>query len=169
MLGWRSDVRVRAAKNADAAALVTVFAETWKSSYAGIIPHHHLEGMIQRRSKAWWAAAVRGGDGILVVEHEGQIAGYATYGSARGRGTHQGEIYELYIAPVYQGVGLGEHLFEACRARLDARGLRGLVVWALEDNAAAADFYWRRGGRPFQKVREAFGQTQLGKVGFGWG
>jgi hypothetical protein len=51
---------------------------------------------------------------------------------------------------------------------LDGRGLRGLVVWALAENAAAGDFYWRRGGRPFNTVREAFGNTQLEKVGFGW-
>jgi ribosomal protein S18 acetylase RimI-like enzyme len=168
MLGWRSDVLVRPAKAADASQLVKVFAETWRGAYTGVIPHQHLDGIIQRRTKAWWTAAIRGGDGLLVVEHAGALAGYATYGAARGRGRQQGEIYELYIAPIYQGVGLGEHLFEACRARLDGRGLRGLVVWALAENAAASDFYWRRGGRPFNTVREAFGNTQLDKVGFGW-
>lgn len=168
MLGWRSDVRVRPAKAADAAVLTRVFAETWRGAYEGIIPHGQLDGIIRRRNKAWWSNAIRGGDCLLVVEHDGKVAGYATYGASRGRGRHQGEIYELYIAPVYQGVGLGEHLFEACRARLDARGLRGLVVWALSDNDAAADFYWRRGGRPFKAIRERFGAAELGKIGFGW-
>ncbi len=168
MLGWRSDVLVRSAKVADAGALVKVFADTWRGAYAGVIPSDHLDGLIRRRNKTWWTAAIRSGDGLLVVEHEGKIAGYATYGAARGRGKHQGEIYELYVAPIYQGVGLGEHLFEACRARLDGRGLRGLVVWALAANDMAADFYWRRGGRPFKSVREPFGKAQLDKVGFGW-
>jgi ribosomal protein S18 acetylase RimI-like enzyme len=168
MLSWRTDVLVRPAKNADAERLADIFAETWRSAYAGIIPHQHLDNLIQRRSKTWWMAAIRGSDGLLVVEHGGEVAGYATYGSARSRGRHQGEIFELYIAPIYQGVGLGEHLFEACRARIDARGLRGLVVWALADNEAAKDFYWRRGGRPFKTVREPFGETRLPKVGFNW-
>ena len=68
MLGWRSDVLVRPAKAADASPLVKVFAETWRGAYAGVIPHQHLDGIIQRRTKAWWTAAIRGGDGLLIVE-----------------------------------------------------------------------------------------------------
>ena len=167
-LSWRTDVLVRPAKIADAAGLASLFAETWRGAYAGLVPHEQLEGIIRRRNKAWWSSAIRGGEGPLIAVHDGKIAGYATYGAARGRGRHQGEIYELYVAPLHQGMGLGEHLFEACRARLDARGLNGLIVWALADNDAALDFYWRRGGRPFKTVRETFGQTSLKKVAVGW-
>jgi hypothetical protein len=36
--------------------------------------------------------------------------------------------------------------------RLDMRKLNGLIVWALLDNTAACDFYWRRGGRPIDNA-----------------
>lgn len=168
MLGWRSEVLVRPAKAGDATALAKVFAETWRGAYAGVIPYVQLETIVRRRGKSWWATAIRSGDSLLVIEHDGEVAGYATFGAARGRGAHQGEIYELYVAPIYQGIGLGEHLFEACRARLDTRRLKGLVVWALADNAQAAEFYWRRGGRPFASIRERIGEAELKKVGYGW-
>ncbi len=168
MLSWQTNVLVRPAKIADAATLSKLFAETWRSAYAGIVADEQLDGIIRRRNKVWWSAAIRNGDGPLVAEHQGEIAGYATYGAARGRGRYQGEIYEIYVAPLYQGLGLGEHLFEACRARLDARGYDGLVVWALADNEGAQDFYWRRGGRPFKTVKEPFGETKFSKVAFGW-
>ena len=87
-------------------------------------------------------------------------------GSSRQRGPYQGEIYELYLDPIYQGLGLGEHLFEGCRHTLDMRKLNGLIVWALLDNTAACDFYWRRGGRPdrqrlHQDRRRAPGEGRL--------
>ena len=168
MLDWRSEVLVRPAKTGDATGLARLFAVTWRAAYGGIIPYLSLENIIRRRGKNWWTNAIRSGDGLLIIEHEGKLAGYATFGAARGRGPHQGEIYELYITPIFQGFGLGEHLFEACRARLDACGLKGLVVWALADNAQAEDFYWRRGGRPFAAVHEKIGSADLEKIGYGW-
>jgi ribosomal protein S18 acetylase RimI-like enzyme len=168
MLSWRTDVHVRPAKIADAGTLATLFADSWRGAYAGLVPHEQLDAIIRRRNKAWWSAAIRGGEGLLVVMHDSQIVGYATYGAARVRGRYQGEIYEIYISPLHQGMGLGEQLFEACRARLDARRMNGLVVWALSDNTAAQDFYWRRGGRPFKTVMEPVGKALMGKVAFGW-
>lgn len=169
MLSSRSEVIVRNAKVADAARLSAVFRDSWQNAYAGIIPHESLEGMMRRRNAVWWRSQIRAGEPILVLEVAGKIGGYATAGIARARGIHQGEIYELYLAPTYQGLGLGEHLFEACRYRLDSRRLKGLVVWALVQNAAAIDFYERRGGRPVGRVYERFGKTKLEKVALGWG
>jgi 4-hydroxy-tetrahydrodipicolinate reductase len=104
---------------------------------------------------------VRSGDSVLVLEFAGKLVGYATYGSARQRGPFQGEIYELYLDPVCQGLGFGEHLFEGCRHALDMRKLRGLIVWALLDNTAACDFYWRRGGRPVTNAFTRIGGARL--------
>jgi ribosomal protein S18 acetylase RimI-like enzyme len=105
---------------------------------------------------------------ISLFWKSGQIVGYATCGPARGKKAKHGEIYELYVAPLYQGMGLGEHLFEACRHQLDIDQLEGMIVWALEDNISAQDFYWRRGGRPKGKSRESFSGKTLAKVAYGW-
>ena len=82
---------------------------------------------------------------------------------SRQRGPYQGEIYELYLDPVHQGLGLGEHLFEGCRHALDMRKLNGLIVWALLDNTQACDFYWRRGGRPVTSAFTKIGGERLGE------
>jgi ribosomal protein S18 acetylase RimI-like enzyme len=169
MLRSPSTVRIRAARQGDAAELAQVFKDSWTNAYQGILPDGHLSRLVRKRDRDWWQQALEGSEQILVLEMAGQVAGYATYGTCRTRGrTAQGEIYELYLAPVYQGVGLGEHLFEACRSRLDERGLKGLVVWALVDNRGACHFYWRRGGRPKASVIEVFGVKRLEKVAFFW-
>jgi ribosomal protein S18 acetylase RimI-like enzyme len=168
MLGSSAQVRVRRGRPSDAKALAGVFRESWQLAYRGIIPHLHLESMIQRRTPDWWVSAIRAGDSLFVLEVDRTIAGYATWGAARSRGHYQGEIYELYLAPVYQGLGFGEHLFEACRYALDQRRLRGLICWALTENTGAIEFYWRRGGRPVARAFDRIGGARLEKIAFVW-
>jgi ribosomal protein S18 acetylase RimI-like enzyme len=168
MLGSSAQVSVRPAKTADAQALAQVFRQSWSHAYAAIIPPLHLETMIARRGVDWWKSSLRSGEAVLVLELNGGVRGYATAGAARTRGRYRGEIYELYVEPIYQGLGLGEQLFESCRQRLDERGLDGLIVWALSDNARAIDFYWRRGGRPVARAFDRFGGRKLEKIAFAW-
>jgi GNAT superfamily N-acetyltransferase len=168
MLGSGSKVRVRGGKAGDASVLARVFKDSWLLAYRGIIPHLHLETMIRQRTPEWWRDAMKGGDGTLVLDISGTVAGYATLGSSRQRGRYQGEIYELYLDPLYQGLGFGEHLFEGCRYVLDKRKLNGLIVWALLDNTPACDFYWRRGGRPVASTFTRIGGARLEKVAFAW-
>lgn len=171
MLGASAKVVVRRSRPADAAALADVHRDSWQVAYRGIIPHLHLEGMIRRRNADWWAQAIRTGEGLLVLDVARSIAGYATFGLARARSSFtraEGEIYEIYLAPTYQGLGLGEHLFESCRHALDLRRLNGLLIWALSDNTGAIDFYWRRGGRPIAEATERIGGASLPKIAFVW-
>ena len=171
MITDRPLIKVRRAKPGDAKALANVFCESWRSAYTGIIPFMHLQQMVRARDATWWQNAIRREGDILVLEVESVVAGYATFGPARNQtGTKPiGEIYELYFLPVYQGIGLGEHLFEACRAGLDHRRLNGLLVWALAANESAIAFYWRRGGRPVAKRADRVGNSKLDKIAFTWG
>ena len=163
-----SEIVVRKPTVADSEALEEVFRESWQLAYAGIIPHLSLETMIRQRSAGWWRRAVNRGDRTLVLELAGTIGGYVNFGRNRWPLPQQGEIYELYMAPAYQGVGLGEHLFEAARASLDNARFSGLLVWALAGNEAACTFYRRRGGRLVARTEERFGKVALPKLGFGW-
>ena len=159
---------VRDGRLRDARALAGVFRDSWLLAYAGIIPHTQLTAMISRRGLPWWRENLKRPRNIIVAEAGGHTAGYATFGPSRVAGKHRGEIYELYVAPEYQGLGLGERLFESARQRLDDLRLPGLIVWALSDNDPACDFYWRRGGRPVANTAERFGASSLPKTGFGW-
>jgi ribosomal protein S18 acetylase RimI-like enzyme len=125
--------------------------------------------MLNRRGAKWWANAIGKAASILVLEIEGEVVGYATLGRNRSRDLgQQGEIYELYLLPEYQGIGLGTRLFKAAREKLAAHGLDGLVVWALEDNTGAMAFYAGAGGRDVAEGVEIFEQKALKKVAFVW-
>jgi ribosomal protein S18 acetylase RimI-like enzyme len=148
--------------------LARVFKDSWLFAYRGIIPHLHLDDMVRKRTPERWQETMRSGDTTLVLEVGNKLVGYATLGRSRHRGPYQGEIYELYVDPLYQGLGLGEHLFEGCRHALDMRKLNGLIIWALLDNTPACDFYWRRGGRPIASTFDKIGGRRLEKVAFAW-
>ncbi len=162
-------IDIRRAEPRDAAAIADVHQQAWQGAYAGIIPHRALTSMINRRGPDWWANAIRRAATVLVVEIGGEIAGYTTVGRNRARELRQqGEIYELYLRPEYQGIGLGSRLFAAARARLADNGLKGLVVWALEENQNALAFYAGAGGRDIAEGVEIFEQKALKKVAFVW-
>lgn len=162
-------IDIRKAEPGDASAIADVHHEAWRGAYAGIIPHRALNAMINRRGRDWWANAIRRAASVLVLEIGGEIAGYATIGRNRARELRQeGEIYELYLKPEYQGIGLGTRLFGAARQRLRDHGLRGLVVWALEENVGALDFYAGAGGRDVAEGVEVFDHKALRKVAFVW-
>ena len=163
-----SDQVVRKARPADAEALADLFAETWQLAYVGIIPHLHMRSMLQQRVPEWWVKAIGNGDNTLVMEVAGVVGGYVTYGRSRWPMPYQGEIYELYLSPPYQGIGLGEILFEGARHMLDMRQLSGLLVWALAQNEGAVSFYRRRGGQVVARSNERYGATKVPKLGFGW-
>ena len=164
-----AEITIRKAVADDAEALSALFCESWQQAYCGIIPHLHLQRMIRQRTPAWWTRAITKGERTLVLELAGQIGGYVSFGKNRWPLPYQGEIYELYLLPDYQGLGFGEHLFEACRHQLDQRKLKGLIVWALFDNTPAIDFYWRRGGRPIGRTFDKIGGSKLEKIAFAWG
>jgi ribosomal protein S18 acetylase RimI-like enzyme len=162
-------IDIRKAELKDAAAIADVHHDAWRGAYSGIIPHRALTRMVNRRGPDWWANAIRRSATVLVIEIGGKLAGYATIGRNRARElSQQGEIYELYLRPEYQGIGLGSRLFAAARKKLAASGLRGLVVWALEENTGALSFYEGAGGRDIAEGVEVFEQKALKKVAFVW-
>jgi ribosomal protein S18 acetylase RimI-like enzyme len=162
-------VQIRPSKQRDAAALAEVYAEAWRGAYRGIIPHLSLERMVAKRGLNWWKSALSTRSPLLVLDFNGSASGYVTYGRCRsGRSPFQGEIFELYLHPIYQGLGLGEQLFDSARDRLTALHLKGLLIWALSDNDGACAFYVSLGGKPVAEGVERFGDVSLRKIAFAW-
>jgi len=162
-------VDIRNARSQDATAIADVHQAAWTGAYAGIIPHNALNKMLARRGREWWASAISRQAGILVIELGDEVVGYATIGRNRtSQIAADGEIYELYVMPEYQGVGLGSQLFEAAKSMLANHGMKGVVVWALEDNANACDFYYGKGGRDIAEGTESFDGRVIKKVAFVW-
>lgn len=162
-------IEVRQAKVSDAASVAAIHDQAWRSAYQGIIPGAELDKLINRRGPQWWDSAIRKGSRVSVLCFGEQIAGYSNYGRNRARSLQfEGEIYELYLKPEFQGLGFGRRLFSAARRDLAQSGLRSTVIWALTDNEPAVEFYRNLGGRLVARSSEKFGAKSLDKVAFSW-
>jgi len=162
-------IEIRRAKASDAAAVADTHDEAWRGAYQGVIPGVELEKLVTRRGADWWDSAIRKGSRIAILAFGDKVAGYANYGRNRARSLYyDGEIYELYLRPEYQGIGLGRRLFSSARRDLAQSGLKSLVIWALSDNDPAVEFYKALGGKAVARSSERFGDKSLEKVAFAW-
>jgi len=167
---------IRPLQPSDADALSEIFRAAWTEAYSGILPADFIRRQTERRAPQWWRdvsarrPAATSTQSPIVLEVDGIVAGYTLVGPSRAPPRRNlGEIYELYLAPEFQGQGYGEFLFEGARATLDSANATGLVVWVLEANIRAQQFYWARGGRPFARRRENLFGRAVGLVGYDFG
>jgi ribosomal protein S18 acetylase RimI-like enzyme len=164
-----SFTRVRPAELTDASALTQLHRDSWELAYRGIIPDRQLRVTLANHDEQWWQRRLHANAGWLLVLMAGdRLAGYCSLGRARSGSPVKGEIFELYLEPAHQGLGLGAQLFEAARTHLDSAGLDGLLVWVLTANEPAVAFYQARGGIIMGTAEESFGSVRVQKTALLW-
>jgi ribosomal protein S18 acetylase RimI-like enzyme len=162
-------IEIRRARPEDACGIAACHDVAWRTTYQGVIPGAELDKLINRRGPRWWDGAIRKGSRVSLLVFGDQIAGYANFGRNRARALQfDGEIYELYLKPEYQGLGFGRRLFLHARRELSAAGLQSSVVWALSENDGAVEFYRALGGKAVARSSEKFGTRVLDKTAFAW-
>jgi len=167
-----SGLPVRTAAAGDAASVARVHVETWRSTYAGLIPDAVLVGMSERNRAAHWAQALtrwQSREKVLVaVDEADQVVGFGSCGPAREvdqPGT--GEVYTLYVTPDHQGAGLGRALLFALFDALTARDMTSAILWVLSLNPSRF-FYEAMGGERFAERDERLWGTVLHEIGYRW-
>lgn len=143
---------VRLARLEDAAAIARVQVASWHAAYRGLISEARLAAFtVPVRTEAWRRnLATRGEVRTTVFEAEdedgdaSEIVGFASIGRSRGM-AGWGEIWAIYVAPDWWGRGVGSALFADAMAELAARGMSKVMLWVLEGNTRALQFYQGNG------------------------
>ena len=162
-------IEVRPAKAADATAVASTHDEAWRSAYQGIIPGAELEKLINRRGPQWWDSAIRKGSRVSVLVFGDKVAGYANYGRNRARSLHfEGEIYELYLRPEFQGLGFGRRLFTAARRDLVQSGLKSMVSGRFPTTIRRRSSIAHSAAAWSRARRRSSAPKSLDKVAFAW-
>jgi len=165
------DIRIRTAKSKDAVDIARIHVDAWRDAYAALLPTDYLTRLDPRIEAARWNRAASSKlENTLVADADGEVAGYAIIGPARGRREPpSGEIYALYVETDWRELGVGRALIDAAFEKFRTRGLAQAIIWCLEGNFAARGFYERCGGRMMSesKVEEVAGMP-LPTIGYIW-
>ncbi|MFN0103787.1 MAG: N-acetyltransferase family protein [Bryobacteraceae bacterium] len=143
--------QVRRARLADAAGIAAVHVESWRTTYADLLPAAYIAERTCKAREAFWTDQLRkdnpGVHIFVACEDDGAICGFASGGpeltSTLGV---DGELYSLYLSAAAQGRGLGRRLADSVLTELQRSGARSIAVWVLRENPARG-FYERLGGR----------------------
>jgi ribosomal protein S18 acetylase RimI-like enzyme len=162
--------RVRQARMDDVAAIARIEVETWRVTYAGMLPDRVLVGMSERRQRSTWAGLVRfrPGDVVVVEQDANEVVGFGNCGAQRDPSLpYAGEIFTLYVAPDAQNRGVGRHLVGALFARLQSNSRNSALIWVIKANPSRY-FYERVGGKLVLTRRIRVGGELVDAVAYGW-
>ena len=161
---------VRPARLEDAKAIARIEVDTWRSTYAGLLPDRVLLNMSERRQTSSWASFLRHRpDDVWVAQQaNGGVIGFGNCGTQRDSTIRfAGEIYTLYVAPDHQGQGLGRGLLLALFQRLVDTGHGSALLWVVRANPARF-FYERLGGQQIMHRPIPVGGQPIEAIAYGW-
>ena len=159
-----SDFSVRKARVEDANAIARVHVETWRATYAGLIPDHYLIGLSIEGQAFQWKKLLKSdpiSHVMFVAEVAGKPIGFATGGPSRGKNPPApAEVYTLYVLGDFQGQGIGRALFQSVLNGLAEKGHDSAYLWVLSENPSRF-FYERLGGRAKGQQAERFAGSEV--------
>lgn len=142
---------IREAGIGDAAEIAAIHVASWRVTYADLLPPAYLGQLrVAHVSRRWQRRlqAREPAERILVATHADHVAGFVTFGPARDRGEDSGfagEVTMLYVRPELEGLGVGSRLLVRAVDELRAADLYWAIIWAVDGNRSAIDFYQRHG------------------------
>ena len=165
-------ITIRAARVEDAPGIAKVHVDSWRTSYAGIVPDAFLENLSYQRRTNLWDDILRDAERkqfVYVAENEGQeIVGFVAGGRDREHNPpYEAELYTIYILQEYQGQGIGRRLVRVFAEQLLRAGMRSMLLWVFAQNPSRR-FYESLGGRYIKSSQFEIGGATLEEVAYGW-
>jgi GNAT superfamily N-acetyltransferase len=163
---------IREAHSTDALAIGRVQVDSWRTTYAGIVPADYLASLSYEQQGQFWEhylSTLSSAATMYVAEAAAEeVVGFAHSGPERsGHKIYRGELYAIYLLAAYQRQGLGRQLTRAAVNGLLQHGLSSMLVWVLAANPSRA-FYAALGGQQVAEQQIMIGAAWLTEVAYGW-
>ncbi len=162
-------IKIRKAILTDTKGIAEVHVDSWKTTYANIVPEEYLSNLTYESREQIWINNIPNG-GIYVAENiEGEIVGFSSGGKERSGKYNgfDGELYAIYILKEYQGQGIGKALVRPIIDEIRGMGLNSMLVLVLKDNISRL-FYESLGGEKIDTVEVKISGEKLTELVYGW-
>lgn len=166
------DVQVLLATAADASAIATLHAASWRAAYRGILPDTFLDRDVAENRQQHWEARMRAPLPTQVVLKA--VAGDVLVGFACSF-LDADEVWgtlldNLHVAPHMTGAGIGAQLLDATITSVGGVTAHGrLHLWVFSANHRARRFYERHGGTAVEEhIVEVLPGISAASVRYAW-
>jgi GNAT superfamily N-acetyltransferase len=167
-----SEIILRPAAPADAAAIAQVRVDSWRTTYKGMIPEAYLAAMKVDESAALWEKILTAGPNatsVFVAADANGIVGFASGNMlAEPKQGLDAELSAVYLVHAAQRAGIGQRLVATVAAAQRAHGAKGLIAWVISGNKAARAFYEKLGAEFLIEQGFTWDGMDLLEVGYGW-
>lgn len=127
----------------DRKKISNVYEQSWRCAYKNIIPQSYFDSI---PGGSWADNINRDGRKNLIMLENGTIIGTLSFCRSRWKQYDDyGEIVAIYFLPEYMGKGYGKYLLDRAIEELKALGFETVLLWVLEDNRRARNFYEKYG------------------------
>ena len=155
----------------DARAVAEIHVDTWRASYASIVPPEYLASLSVERREAMWSECIATGVPELLLAKEARgVQGWLSFGQCRDEGSSkaEAEIWAIYVAPSSWSTGAGRLLWLRARELMLAQGFKSCSLWVFPQNDRAIKFYRAAGFAHDGSAPKSFelGGAQLQEVRF---
>lgn len=160
-------VLIRRASSVDAAAIAHVQVESWRTTYAGIVPGAYLETMNEAARAKAWEPLIEASE-LFLAEQDGHVVGFATGGPIREPVEEcDAELYAIYLLREAQRAQIGTDLLRELARTLRQKGFSSMSVWVLGKNPAKL-FYIRTGAHYAASKNIEIGGAMLVEEAYAW-
>ena len=143
-------MNIRKAQSEDAYEFAACHTACWRDAYTGLVPDEVFQKMEEEQEER--TEICRGylqepGDNeYYYAELDGKMIGRLVFGKCRDEDKPDAaEIHAIYLLAEYWDKGYGRQMLDFALGVLVPGGYSEFIIWVLEDNCRAINFYKKYG------------------------